>query len=145
MKFHLPLLLLICCCLSFTGCVSKSVYQQQLTENAHMEEVIRNLQADYEALQYDKKQLMGRNDDLNVQLLEAIKRSGLLQQDLERARADLVRIEKVLQNRSAEAGAALANMRETIDQLTEQNQQMAEKIEEERQAREAQLAEIKGK
>ncbi len=144
MKFTLPMLLLLCCSLLFTGCVSEGVHRQKLEENAHLEEVIRSLQADYEALQYDKKQLTSRNDDLNTQLLESIKRSGLLQQDLDRARSDLARIEKVLQDRSAEAGAALASMRQTIDQLTEENQQMAALMEQERQARQAQLDEIQG-
>lgn len=144
MKFTLPALLLLCCSLLFTGCVSEGVHRQKLEENAHLEEVIRNLQADYEALQYDKKQLTDRNDELNTQLLEAIKRSSLLQQDLDRARSDLARVEKVLQARSAEAGAALTSMRQTIDQLTEENQQMAASMEQERQARQAQLDAIQG-
>ena len=144
MKFTLPTLLLLCCSLLFSGCVSEGVHRQKLAENAHLEEVIRNLQADYEALQYDKKQLTDRNDELNTQLLEAIKRSSLLQQDLDRARSDLARVEKVLQARSAEAGAALTSMRQTIDQLTEENQQMAASMEQERQARQAQLDAIQG-
>ena len=88
------------------GCVSQAVHQQKLDENAHLQSIIRGLESDYERLADDKKQLNERNDDLNNRLLESIERSGQLQDDLARARADLVRIEKVLADRSASTGAS---------------------------------------
>jgi chemotaxis protein MotB len=144
MKFLVPVIALLCCSILLSGCVSEGVHRQKLEENAHLQEVIRSLKADYEALLNDKKQVIARNDDLNNQLLENLQRSSLLQQDLDRARSDLARVEKVLEDRSAEAGAALAEMRQTIDQLTADNQQLAQQLEEERLAREARLAEIQG-
>ncbi|HKL26003.1 MAG TPA: hypothetical protein VJ910_07260, partial [Desulfuromonadales bacterium] len=70
--------------LLLAGCVSQGVHQQQLDENAHLQEVIKSLKADYEALLRDKQQVISRNQELNNQLLETIKRNGLLQQDLDR-------------------------------------------------------------
>ena len=144
MKATLPTIILLCGSLLFSGCVSQGVHRQKLEENAHLQKVIKSLEADYEALSLDKKQLIDRNDELNNQLLENIERSRLLQQDLDRARADLARIEKVLQDRSAEAGAAMADMRQEIDRLTADNQLLRQQLEEERQAREARMAEVQG-
>lgn len=144
MRMSLPAIILLCTSLLFNGCVSEGVHRQKLEENSHLQEVIRSLKTDYEALSLDKKQLIEHNDELNNQLLETIQRSRLLQQDLDRARADLARIEKVLQARSAEAGAELAEMRQEIDRLTTENQQLSQQLEQERQIREARLAEIQG-
>jgi chemotaxis protein MotB len=138
------MLVLLCCSFFFSGCVSEGVHRQKLEENAHLQEVVRSLKADYEALLQDKSRLIERNDDLNNQLLEDIKRSSLLQQDLDRARSDLDRVEKILEDRSAEAGAALAEMRQTIDQLTSANQQLTQQLDQEKQIRQARLAEIQG-
>lgn len=61
-----------------------------------------------------------------------------------RARADLERIEKVLADRSAEAGAAMTEMRREIDRLTENSNQLQQQLEAERQEREARLSEVQG-
>ena len=61
-----------------------------------------------------------------------------------RARADLERIEKVLADRSAEAGAAMTEMRREIDRLTENSNQLQQQLEAERQEREKRLAEVQG-
>ncbi len=144
MKISAPVIVLLCASMLFSGCVSEGVHRQKLEENSHLQEVIRSLKADYEALLNDKQRLIERNDDLNNQLLEDIRRSRLLQQDLDRAKSDLARVEKVLEARSAEAGTALAEMRQTIDQLTADNQQLTQQLEQEQQLRQARLAEIQG-
>ena len=59
-----------------------------------------------------------------------------------RARADLERVEKVLADRSAEAGTAMAEMRQEIDRLIEGNNLLRQQLEVELQAREARLAEV---
>jgi chemotaxis protein MotB len=61
-----------------------------------------------------------------------------------RARSDLDRVEKVLADRSAEAGAAMTEMRQDIDRLTEEGNKMQQQLEAELQAREARLAEVQG-
>ena len=125
-----------------SACVSETVHQQKLDENAYLQSVIKSLEADYERLKADKIQLADRNDNLNQRVLEAIERNKLLQEDLMRARADLERVEKVLADRSAEAGTAMAEMRQEIDRLVEGNNLLQQQLEVELQAREARLAEV---
>lgn len=125
-----------------SACVSETVHQQKLDENAYLQSVIKSLEADYERLKADKIQLAERNDNLNQRVLEAIERNKLLQEDLMRARADLERVEKVLADRSAEAGTAMAEMRQEIDRLVEDNNLLQQQLEVELQAREARLAEV---
>jgi chemotaxis protein MotB len=140
--FKFGLILIIATTLG--ACVSEAVHQQKLDENQHLQAVIKGLEADYERLKADKTQLADRNDSLNQRQLEAIERNKLLQEDLMRARADLDRVEKVLADRSAEAGAALAEMRQTVDRLTEEGNALQQQLETELQAREARLAEVQG-
>ncbi len=140
--FKFGLILIVAATLS--ACVSQSTHQQKLDENQHLQSVIKGLEADYERLKTDKNQLAERNDSLNQRLLEAIERSKLLQEDLMRARADLDRVEKVLAHRSAEAGAAMAEMRQNVDRLTEEGNVLHQQLEAERLAREARLAEVQG-
>ena len=134
--------LLICVSAVLSACVSETVHQQKLDENAYLQSVIKSLEADYERLKSDKIQLAERNDNLNQHVLEAIERNKLLQEDLMRARADLQRVEKVLADRSAEAGTAMAEMRQEIDRLIEDNNQLRQQLEAELRAREARLAEV---
>ena len=144
MKQHLLISLAAILLLSLTACVSETVHQQKINETLHLQSVVKDLEADYERLQEDKTRLAERNDNLNQRLLEAIERNKLLQEDLMRARADLDRVEKVLSDRSAEAGAAIAEMRQEIDLLTENNNNLQQQLEAERREREARLAEVQG-
>ena len=144
MKPYLKLVLLLVLTITLSACVSKTVHQQKLDENQYLQSVIKGLETDYERLKEDKTQLAERNDSLNQRLLEAIERNKLLQEDLMRARADLDRVEKVLADRSAEAGSAMAEMRQDIDRLTEGNNQLQQQLESEKLAREARLAEVQG-
>ncbi len=129
---------------TLAACVSEAVHQQKLDENQHLKAVIKSLEADYERLKADKTLMADRNDSLNQRLLEAIERNKLLQEDLMRARSDLDRVEKVLADRSAEAGAAMTEMRQDIDRLTEEGNALQQQLEAELQAREARLAEVQG-
>lgn len=144
MKYLAKLILLLTLSVGLNACVSQTVHQQKLDENAHLQSVIKSLEADYESLKEDKKGLADRNDNLNQRVLEAIERNKLLQEDLMRARADLERVEKVLADRSAEAGAAMTEMRQEIDRLTENSNQLQQQLEQERVEREARLAEVQG-
>jgi chemotaxis protein MotB len=139
-KFSLVLILST----ALSACVSETVHQQKIDENQHLQAVIKSLETDYERLKADKNQLAERNDSLNQRLLEAIERNKLLQEDLMRARSDLDRVEKVLADRSAEAGAAMTEMRQEVDRLTEASNVLQQQLEAERQAREARLAEVQG-
>lgn len=127
-----------------SGCVSKAEYQLKLDETEHLQTIIRNLEADYERLAAEKRQLNQRNDTLNLQRLEEVDRSSQLRQDLMRARGDLDRVERVLADRSAETGQAMAEMRATIDRLETQAQDLNQQLEVERTARRERLNQIKG-
>ncbi len=142
MKMFLRIGLALFLAAGLCACVSDSVHQQKINENAYLQSVLSSLEADYERLKNDKDRLVERNDDLNQRLLETIERNKLLQEDLMRARADLDRVEKVLADRSAEAGAAMAEMRQEVDRLTEANNALAQQLEEERLVREARLAQV---
>ncbi len=144
MKSYCKLCLILITPVILSACVSQAVHQQKLDENQYLESVIAGLKADYERLKEDKNQLAERNDSLNQRLLEAIGRNKLLQEDLMRARADLDRVEKVLADRSAEAGAAMTEMRQEIDRLTETGNNLQQQLETERQAREERLSEVQG-
>jgi chemotaxis protein MotB len=141
-KFPCKLCLILLFPAILSACVSQGEFQQKLDENQYLESVIKGLKADYERLKADKSQLAERNDSLNQRLLEAIERNKLLQEDLTRARADLDRVEKVLADRSAEAGAAMTEMRQEIDRLTAAGNDLQRQLEAERQAREERLAEV---
>ncbi len=144
MKPFISAVLILSCTAVLSGCVSNATHQMKLNENQHLQTVIKGLEADYQRLTADKQQLVERNDVTNQRLLEAIERNALLQEDLLRARADLKRVEKVLADRSAEAGSAMSEMRMEIDRLTASNQDLARQLEAELLAREARLAEIQG-
>lgn len=144
MKFHFRFSMLLIMTLILTACVSQTVHQQKLDENQYLQSVIKSLETDYERLKTDKDQLAERNDSLSQRLLEAIDRNKLLQEDLLRARADLERVEKVLADRSAEAGLAMTEMRREIDRLTTASGLLEQQLEAERQVREARLAEVQG-
>lgn len=144
MKCDLKFVLILLMTAALSACVSQSTHQQKLDENQYLQSVIKSLESDYERLKEDKKQLAERNDGLNQRLLEAIEHNKLLQEDLMRARSDLDRVERVLADRSAEAGAAMAEMRLDIDRLTDDSNLLQQQLEAERQAREARLAEVQG-
>lgn len=144
MKCDLKFVLILLMTAALSACVSQSTHQQKLDENQYLQSVIKGLESDYERLKEDKKQLAERNDGLNQRLLEAIEHNKLLQEDLMRARSDLDRVERVLADRSAEAGAAMAEMRLDIDRLTDESNLLQQQLEVERQAREARLAEVQG-
>ena len=84
MKFYVKLGLILITTVTLSACISQSVHQQKLDENQHLQSVIKGLEADYERLKEDKKQLIERNDSLSQRLLEAIEHSKLLQEDLMR-------------------------------------------------------------
>ena len=134
MKSLFKFCLILTLAATLSACVSESVHQQKLDENRYLHSVIKGLEADYERLKTDKSQLAERNDSLNQRLLEVIERSKLLQEDLMRARADLDRVERVLADRSAEAGAAMAEMRQEIDRITEAGNVLQQQLEAERLA-----------
>lgn len=125
------------------GCVSKSRFLEKEVEAARLEQTVAELQGELARQQETNAALTGRQEELDQSLAEALARGAALQQDLVRARADLDRLETVLSARSAEAGAALTEMRKTIDRLQEENRELTRQVEQERIAREARIAQMR--
>jgi len=129
--------------LTLAGCVSKATHQQKLDEIDGLKSAFNALESDYFRLQKLKEGLEAHIGDLNARYEEALEGSSALQQDLLRCRADVGRLEKVLSARSAEAGAAMSEMRQAIDRLEEENRNLTGQVELERIAREARVAQMK--
>jgi len=126
-----------------SGCVSKSTYQQKFDEAARLQQNLASLQQEQEALQEKYAATVAERDQLQFQQREALTKIDGLQQDLERAEADIKRLEQVLSTRSAEAGAAMSEMRQTIDRLEAEKRELSNQVEMEQIAREARLAQLK--
>jgi chemotaxis protein MotB len=126
------------------GCVSKSAHQLKVDEAERLTGDVQALEGEFRELLEDRDRLAHRGDDLQRQLTEILSRNSALQQDLLRARADIERLEKILSARSAEAGTAIAEMRQTIDRLQEENRLLTTQLEQERTAKEERLSQMKG-
>ena len=133
-RLYLPILLIAL--LMFSGCVSKSVYQQKVAEADSLQQELADLKNRHNQLTADHLELL-RNFDAATATIAG------LQQDLERSTRDIERLEQVLSTRSAEAGAAMTEMRQTIDRLQAENRELTNQIEMEKIAREARLAQMK--
>ena len=140
-RYFLPFFMLLL--LFFSGCVSKSVHQLKVDEAASLQQELASLQQDFADLQNRHNQLKADHQALQTDFDNANATIAGLQQDLERSTKDIERLEQVLSNRSAEAGAAMTEMRQTIDRLQAENRELTNQVEMERVAREARLAQMK--
>lgn len=133
--FLLPALLI-------SGCVSKTEYQRRTDEVRNLEAAVAGLETDYRQAMEQQKQLAERYDEISQQLEAATRENAALRKDQLRAAADIERLESVLSARSAEAGAALSEMRQTVDRLEQEKRDLNDRLEEERLARQARLAQM---
>lgn len=138
---HIALLLLLIILLS--GCVSKAEYQRINDEVTHLATAQTELERDYNQLLNQQKQLAQRYDQRGLQLEEVNNANNSLRQDQLRAATDIERLEKVLSERSASAGAAMSEMRQTIDGLEETKRALTAQLEKEQLARQARIAAMK--
>lgn len=140
----LPLLLLpLLLSLSLSGCITKSTYQMKVNEAAQLSSTLHDLKARYQELKKQSEDLSARNASLESNLAQEKENCAGLQEDLKRARGDIDRLESVLSSRSAKAGAAMAQMRHTIDSLEKKTRDLSQKLEDARIAREARIAKMK--
>jgi chemotaxis protein MotB len=138
---HSVFLLLLAILIS--GCVSKADYQRKSDEAAHLATAQTELQRDYNQLLTQQQQLALRYDQRSLQLEEANSVNNDLRQDQLRSATDIERLEKVLSERSASAGAAMSEMRQTIDGLEEVKRELTGQLEKEQLARQARIAAMK--
>jgi len=111
------------------GCVGKAKYLEKVDEAA--------------ATQKKLNETILERNDLKKRLADAELKIDGQTQDLQRATADIERLEQVLSTRSAEAGAAMTEMRQTINRLEAENRDLTNQLEMEKIAREARLAQMK--
>jgi len=133
----------LCLCLLTTGCVSKSTYEQKAAEADRLQASRDELQSSLSRLQEDYRQLSSEKEGLTDKLTDTGERLKACNDDLERAQNDIRRLEDVLTTRSAEAGAAMTEMRQKIDALEAAKHDLENQVERERIAREARLAQLK--
>lgn len=126
-----------------TGCVSQSAFQRKSDEADHYAAQSRTLEQDYTKLSEQQKQLAVRYDNVTQQMEDASNASAALRQDNLRAKADIERLEKILADRSNEAGIAMTDLRQAIDHLEEEKRTLTAQLEQEQLARQARIAQLK--
>ena len=130
---------LIALTLACGACVSNSAYQQKLDENDFITRQLGEMEADCQLVKDRRDYLVKLNGDQERRLHELTSQDTRQRAELKKAKEDIARLEKVLASRSSETGAAMKEMRQTIDRLEEKNRD----LEEERLAREARLVKIR--
>ena len=130
------------CLLLSGGCVSKATFESKVAEVDSLKASFDQLEKDYQNLQQQKDHQVEKNRELSAKLGETLDRNAALQDDLQRAKADIDRVESILQSRSAESGAAMKEMRQTIDRLETEKRDLQAQLEEEIVARKARLAQV---
>lgn len=125
------------------GCVAKSTYIEKTEEAAHLQSSLKTLESDYNDLLNKQREFAERNEALNTTLTETLTRNTDLAQDLQRSRADIERVEKVLSARSEETAKALTEMRQTIDRLENDNRTLESNLEKEKNIRKEHITQMK--
>lgn len=146
------------------GCVSTATHQKSLDEIANQGKSIDNLKGQLSEQQKQNDQCVSDKNECARQLTLCQKDSADQKQSLERAQADIARLERVLTDRNLETGKALTEMRQSITRLTDENRagadeqqrlstenqrltahnaELQKQLEEEKQARVAQLEQLK--
>ena len=124
------------------GCVSKATYQTEVDKVAQAEAALISLERDYDYAIAQQEKLTIKNSELQERLDNALQTQSELRQDIVRSRADVDRLEKVLTARSEEAGAAMTELRERIETLEEEKQDLVRRSEIAQRTREQQLQEL---
>ncbi|HKL48094.1 MAG TPA: OmpA family protein [Desulfuromonadales bacterium] len=126
------------------GCVSKTRYEEKAAEAELLRQSITALETEYRQLEDRYRQQREEKNELNNRLKEVLQDNSELQQDILRARADLDRMERLYTTKNEEAGRAMSQMRATIDDLQEQNRELAQQLERERRELQEQVSKLKG-
>lgn len=126
MKHFPSATILSLCSLLAVGCVSTATHQKTIDEAAALSSNLSTLTADHQKLQNKESACVKDLADSERQQMETQKQLEEKQLALERAQADIVRIEKVLSDRNQEAGKTMTQMRQETDRLTVELQKVKE-------------------
>ena len=128
-------LMILVVTLATSGCVGKSTYEKKVNEADQLAAALAELKTDHAALKKGFAALQGDYDNLQIN-------NNALTEDLARAQSDIERLEQVLSERSIEAGAAMAEMRQEIDRLQTANRELELALESEKIAKQARIAKM---
>jgi len=128
MKQLRSLIILSLVSLVAAGCVSTSTHKKSVDEAATLAANLTDLTAEHGKLQDQSAQCSKDLFASEQRRAETQKQLDEKQIALERAQADIVRIEKVLSDRNQEAGKTMTQMRQEVDRLTAE----LEKVQKER-------------
>lgn len=137
-RFFFPSLL-ICLSLLLSSCVSKSTYEQKVSEADQLTLDIAQLAEDNESIRQEKKELQDEWTKLNARLIEVLKQNSQLQRNLLAASAEQVRQEGDLSRHQQQLSA----MQTTNEELLATVEELQIQVEKERIAKEARLAKVK--
>lgn len=114
--------------LPLLACVSKESYRQKADEAIILADRVRTLDEQLAARQRQIELLGNEKIDLNRQCGDIRQQLVDREDDLNRARADIARLESVLSARDAETGRTLSEMRQTVELLREENRVLGERL-----------------
>lgn len=100
------------------GCVSTGTHQKTVDEAANLALKLASLKDDQQKLQVKETACSKNLGDCERRRAETQKQLEEKQIALERAQADIIRLEKVLSDRNQEAGKIMTQMRQETDRLT---------------------------
>ena len=126
MKHLRPLTILSLVSLLAAGCVSNSTHKKSIDQATALTANLSDLTAEHRKLQDQAAQCSNDLADNERRRAETQKQLVEKQIALERAHADIFRIEKVLSDRNQEAGKTMTQMRQENDRLNVESQRLKE-------------------
>lgn len=126
MKHFQTVATLTLCSLLAAGCVSTATHQKSVDEAAALSANLTTLTADHQKLQNKEAACAIDLVDSERRRAETQKQLDEKQLTLERAQADIVRVEKVLSDRNQEAGRTMTQMRQENDLLIQERDRLAQ-------------------
>lgn len=125
-----------------SGCVAQSTYEAEIEKTAQVEASLTSLDRDYNFAIAQQEKLVAKNADLQTRLDAALQIQSELSKEILRSRADVDRLEKVLSARGAETGAIMTELRQRIETLEKEKQELVRQSEVTQRAREHRLQEL---
>lgn len=125
-----------------SGCVAQATYEAEVEKTAQVEASLTSLERDYNLAIAQQEKLVAKNADLQTRLDAALQIQSELSREILRSRADVDRLEKVLSARGAETGAIMTELRQRIETLEKEKQELVRQSEVIQRTREHRLKEL---
>ncbi|MBW6513053.1 MAG: OmpA family protein [Desulfuromonadaceae bacterium] len=125
-----------------SGCVAQATYEAEVVKTAQVEASLTSLERDYTLAIAQQEKLVAKNADLQTRLDATLQIQSELSREILRSRADVDRLEKVLSARGAETGAIMTELRQRIETLEKEKQELVRQSEVIQRTREHRLKEL---